>query len=124
MHRTNFTERRIRRASLTYLGKGKYGVVYLTPDNKALKVFELSSRNSRKAAELRKFYQKEVDAIPNFDSEYVIKFGECYEALLEGDNGRSTLVGVIEMEAVTGGEMFDYIVKHRFSEPVARHFFN
>ena len=107
------------------LGQGACGKVYLTSDNKAVKVFDLSDPQTRERR--KRLFDHEVSAIKalSFDHKNVISYTECNQnAMIENDQGKLVRVSYIAMEAVDGGDFFNVVTNSdAFTESVCRHFF-
>ena len=107
------------------LGAGMSAEVYLTQDNKAVKVFDLSNEAEKDRTLM--LYNGEAEAIRNmnWNNKNVMKFMECEEnVMLTDNNGNERLVNLIVMEAVNGGDFIDVILESpKLTEPIARYFF-
>jgi calcium-dependent protein kinase len=99
------------------LGKGANGSVFeaiskSSSERRAVKV--LPKRKLRLAAEALKKFKIELNILKQMDHPNILKIYECYE-----DSENFYLV----TEFLTGGELFDYIIKKRvISEPMAASF--
>lgn len=93
------------------LGEGSCGKVYLSSDNKAVKVFDMSdlaTRDKRKSQ-----FEDEVTVMKalNFEQENVVTYIEQRKNVLYHEyNGRMADVYIIVMEAIDGGDFFDAVI--------------